>query len=118
MAGRGLRARAPVSYNEKNTNGEGMVPAWLKTIQPNVNDPPPEPKRRKKANAVAAKAKGSPNKENDDEPTTLAQGSTGATAGSVPSNQPANGKGKKMKKRTVATRGRNGGLRVEHYGTC
>jgi hypothetical protein len=113
MAGRGLRTRAPVSYNEKQ-NPEGMVPAWLKTIQPNVQDPPPEPKRRKKVAKAAPEAQhgASPttNKENDvDDPTTVDNVS--------PAGKGRDTKKPKMVKRKVASRGRNGGFVVQQYGT-
>lgn len=56
MTGRGMRARAPVSYNDK---AESMEPAWLKSIKSTKSSTPP-----KKTKGKAAASKGSAEKEN------------------------------------------------------
>ena len=123
MAGRGMRARAPVSYNDKNPTG--MVPAWLKTIQPNVNDPPAEPKRKKKTVKSKKQTAGSPEKENtsdisDVSPTVKSRGTKGASKGGpeAKTSQQKIKENNKGKKKGVAARGRNAGLKIVPIGTC
>lgn len=125
MAGRGMRARAPVSYNDKNPTG--MVPAWLKTIQPNVNDPPVEPKRRKKVSKSKKEIEASSEKENtsnvpsgDVTLTVKSKGPQGKSKGRVGANPPHKKIKEKNKgpKKAVAARGRNAGLKIVPIGTC
>lgn len=120
-----MRTRAPVSYNDKNQTG--MVPAWLKTIQPNVNDPPSEPKRKKKTARQRKNVGTSPEKENasdipasDNSPTVKSKGPPGKSnskAGAKESQQKNNVNDKVTKKR-VAARGRNAGLKIVPIGMC
>lgn len=121
MAGRGMRARAPVSYNDKNPTG--MVPAWLKTIQPNVNDPPVEPKRRKKVTKSKKQTTESPEKENtsdisDASPTVKSRGPQGKSKGNLETkaSQHKMRENNKGKKKPVAARGRNAGLKIVPIG--
>lgn len=120
MAGRGMRARAPVSYSDKSS---GMVPAWLKTIQPNVNDPPAESKRKKKpAQSKKKEEAGSPDKENASDsgkrPTAKTSGASKKSSGSGNGKQTSKKKSDPSKKETkrVPARGRNAGLTVVPIG--
>lgn len=119
-----MRARAPVSYNDKDP--AGMVPAWLKTIQPNVNDPPAEPKRRKKTTKSKKNTGGTPDKENASDsppnakaPTVKSKGPAGKSRGATEStrSQPKNKGNDNVNKRAVAARGRNAGLKIIPIGT-
>ena len=121
-----MRARAPVSYNDKNPTG--MVPAWLKTIQPNVNDPPVEPKRRKKVSKSKKEIEASSEKENTSNvpsgDVTLTVKSKGGPQGKSKGGVGANPPHQKIKeknkgpKKAVAARGRNAGLKIVPIGTC
>jgi hypothetical protein len=117
-----MRARAPVSYNDKGSTG--MVPAWLKTIQPNVTDPPAESKKRKKPVKAKKKIEGSPDKENGsipsaEEPTVDPVGPSSNGSGSTgnKSRTKKTNVGKSKGKKAVAARGRNAGLTVIPIGT-
>lgn len=117
-----MRARAPVSYNDKGSTG--MVPAWLKTIQPNVTDPPAESKKKKKPSKAKKKTEGSPDKENGsvpsaEEPTVDPSGpsSKGSGSAGIKAQTKKADVGKEKGKKTVAARGRNAGLTVIPIGT-
>lgn len=122
MAGRGMRARAPVSYSDK---GSGMVPAWLKTIQPDINDPPAEPKRKKKpVQSKKKKEAGSPNKENASESGRDSPVVDTRPTAKTSKKNASSGNGKQVSKKKsekdtkrIPARGRNAGLTVVPIGT-
>lgn len=120
MAGRGMRVRAPVSYNDKDS----MVPAWLKTIQPSVTDAPQELKNSKKKKSQGRKKaiEGSSDKENSTshggEPGAVRpKGESTAVAEKKATNAAKTAKKKSKQNndkssKPAATRGRNAGLTV------
>jgi len=110
---RELRQRATIDYNVKTAN---FVPAWTARMGLPVEQTPPESKRKKNTTVTAAppverngdEESPSTNKENSRIREVLPSPRAGARA--------AKPKAKKIK-RTVASRGRDQGMRVTRIGT-
>ena len=121
MAGRGLRVRAPVSYNDKDSQ---MVPAWLRTIQPSATDEPTEKRKKPASKNKKISKRTVNNKENaDGEAASLVAAGVVDTVKESTSKNEDESKTKKKSsikvtkgKKVVAARGRNAGLTVVPIG--
>lgn len=119
MAGRGMRARAPVSYNDK---AESMEPAWLKSIKSTKSSTPPKRTKGKdaaskdsaeKENAVTKAPKlTKPAKEQPKAP--ALDKASPVSEDKKPKEKKASQKGEKSAK--PAARGRNAGVTIVPIG--
>ena len=115
MTGRGQRARAAISYNEKTSSG--FEPAWLQSIKPAKSDTPPKKEKIKPSAGSAEKenAKHDVAKPKSSKPQkTSSKEKIAVVASTKTKHKKASAKAEKAT--TQAARGRNAGVTVVAIG--